>query len=166
MSEEAPSNVQRLRELAEQQPDEIAYVHLAMDGTERSVTWSELHRRSSQLAAALAARGVEFGDRVGLGIRNSPEFVFGVLATWKLGAVPIPVRWDVPDWELDRLKEVIDPKVYVGADDLAWINATADDPVPDLPDADLPEQQRHLQQRRDRHAEGDPLAAAGRSSTR
>ena len=35
MSEEAPSNVQRLRELAEQQPDAIAYVHLAMDGTER-----------------------------------------------------------------------------------------------------------------------------------
>ncbi|HEY3670947.1 MAG TPA: AMP-binding protein [Acidimicrobiia bacterium] len=134
MDPEPISNVRRIAELAAERPHEVAYVHLAMDGSESSATWSELHRRSSQVAAALAARGVEFGDRVALGIRNSSEFVFGVLATWKLGAVPIPVRWDVPDWELDRLKEVIEPKVYVGPDDLEWIKATADDPVPDLPE--------------------------------
>ena len=134
VNEDAPSNVQRLRELTAQHPDEVAYVHLAMDGTETSVTWAELDRRSSQVAAALASRGVGYGDRIGLGIRNSPEFVFGVLATWRLGAVPVPVRWDVPDWELDRLKEVIEPKVYIGPDDLAWINATADDPVSEFPD--------------------------------
>ena len=61
-----------------------------------------------------------------------------MLATWKLGAVPIPVRWDVPDWELDRLKEVIEPKVYVGPDDLSWIHATVDDPVPELPEVVSP----------------------------
>ena len=135
---EAPSNVSRLRELAAERPDTVAYVHLAMDGTESSVTWSELDRRSSQLAAALSSRGVGYGDRVGLGIRNSPELVFGVLATWKLGAVPIPVRWDVPDWELDRLKEVIAPKVYIGADDLSWIATTADDPVSEFPEVVSP----------------------------
>src|SRR6516225_9356039 len=132
--EEAPSNVRRVRELAGERPDEIAYVHLAIDGSDSSVTWAELHRRSSQVAAALAARGVGLGDRVGLGVRNSPEFVFAVLATWKLGAVPIPVRWDVPDWELERLKEVIEPKLYISPDDLPWIDATAKDPVPELPE--------------------------------
>ena len=138
MNDEPFSNVRRLRELSEQQPGEVAYVHLAMDGTESSVTWSELDRRSSQVAAALALRGVGYGDRVGLGIRNSPELVFAVLATWKLGAVPIPVRWDVPEWELDRLKEVIEPKVYVSPDDLSWIDATADDPVSELPEVVSP----------------------------
>ena len=133
MDEEPTSNVARLRQLAEQSPDQIAYVHLAMDGSESSVTWSELHRRAGQVAAALASRGVGFGDRVGLGIRNSPEFVFGVLAAWTLGAVPIPVRWDVPEWELDRLKEVIRPRVYIGPDDLSWIHATAEDPIAELP---------------------------------
>ena len=133
MDEEPTSNVARLRQLAEQSPDQIAYVHLAMDGSESSVTWSELHRRVGQVAAALASRGVGFGDRVGLGIRNSPEFVFGVLAAWTLGAVPIPVRWDVPEWELDRLKEVIRPRVYIGPDDLSWIHATAEDPIAELP---------------------------------
>ena len=134
MTDEETSNVQRIRALAAARGDEIAYVHLAMDGSEASVTFGELDARSSQLAAALAARGVGLGDRVALGIRNSPEFVFAVLATWKVGGVPIPVRWDVPDWELDRLKEVIEPTIYIGPDDLAWIAATADDPVPELPD--------------------------------
>ncbi|MCU1456281.1 MAG: AMP-dependent synthetase and ligase, partial [Actinomycetia bacterium] len=119
--------------LAAERPDEVAYVHLAIGGDERSVTWSELDRRSSQVAAAFAGRGVGFGELVGLGVRNSPEFAFAVLATWKLGAVPVPVRWDVPDWELERLQEAIDPKLYISPDDLGWIVATADDPVPELP---------------------------------
>jgi len=138
VTDEPRSNVQRLRELAEQRPDETAYVHLAMDGTEALVSWSELQRRSGQLAAALASRGVGYDDRVALGIRNSPEFVFGVLATWKVGAVPIPVRWDVPDWELDRLKSVIEPTVYIGPDDLPWIQATTHDPVPEFPEVISP----------------------------
>lgn len=74
-----------------------------------------------------------FGDLVGLGIRNSPELVFAVLAAWKLGAVPVPVRWDVPDWELDRLKRAIAPRIYVSADDLGWLTATEGDPVPTFP---------------------------------
>ena len=58
-----------------------------------------------------------------------------------MGAVPVPVRWDVPDWELARLREVIDPKVYVSPDDLAWIRATAADPVPELPEVISPNSQ-------------------------
>jgi bile acid-coenzyme A ligase len=135
---DATPNVRRIAELATERGDEVAYTHLAMDGTDVSVTWSELHRRSSQVAAALAARGVGFGHRVGLGIRNSIEFVISVLAIWKVGAVPIPVRWDVPDWELERLREVIEPKLYVGPDDLEWIRATAGDPVPELPEVVSP----------------------------
>lgn len=125
--------VERVRELTRERPDDVAYVHLAMDGAERPVTWRELDQRSSQVAAAMAERGVGFADLVGLGIRNSPELVFAVLAAWKLGAIPVPVRWDVPDWELERLKQAINPKLYVGPDDLAWIRATAEDAVQDLP---------------------------------
>jgi bile acid-coenzyme A ligase len=131
--DEYPSNVELLRRFAAESPDDVVYVHLALDGTDRDVTWGELDRRSAQIAAAFAARGVGFGDLVGLGIRNSPEFVAAVFAIWKLGAVPVPVRWDVPAWELDQLKRAIDPTLYVSPDDLPWITATAGDPVPDLP---------------------------------
>ena len=50
--------------------------------------------------------------------------MIAAFATWKLGAVPVPVRWDVPDWELERLREVIDPRVYLSPEDLPWIDAT------------------------------------------
>jgi bile acid-coenzyme A ligase len=129
---------QRVRELAEEQPDELVYRHAALDGAEPAFTWPELHRRSSQLAGELAARGVGHGDRLAIGIRNSPQFVFGALAAWKLGATPVPVRWDLPDWELERVRAVVDAKVHLGAEDLGWIDASASAPAPELPDAIAP----------------------------
>jgi bile acid-coenzyme A ligase len=135
------SQNQRLAQLAEERPDEIGYRHVRLDGSEIGVSYGWLHRRSLELAAALAEKGVGHGDRVGLGLRNSPQFAIAAFATWKLGAVPVPVRWDVPDWELTRLREVIDPKVYLSPDDLPWIDATDGREVPELPDLIAP----HLQ---------------------
>jgi bile acid-coenzyme A ligase len=80
----------------------------------------------------MARRGVGEGDRVALVIGNSPELVVGILATWKLGAVPVPVRWDLPDWELDRLVEVIDPALAIREADAELIacRATGTAPLP------------------------------------
>lgn len=134
------SIARRVGQLAAEQPDQPVYRQVTQDGSEVAFTWPELDRRSSQLAGALAARGLHPGDRLGLGVRNSPQFVLSVLAAWKLGAVPVPVRWDVPDWELARLREVIAPQVWLGgADDVAWIDTTAQHEVPDLPDAVSPQ---------------------------
>jgi bile acid-coenzyme A ligase len=129
----------RVRQLAAQDPDVPVYTHIGSDGGEPTFGWPELDRRSSQLAGALAARGLGLGDRLGLAIRNSPQLVFGVLAAWKLGAVPVPVRWDLPDWELARLREVIASPVQLGAEDVAWIDATATYDVPELPDVVSPQ---------------------------
>ena len=144
----------RMRRLAAERPDGVVWRFIAADGPEITFTWPELERRSGQLAGALAERGLGVGDRLGIGLRNSPQFVLAVLAAWKLGAIPVPMRWDLPDWELDRLREAIDGKVHLGEDDLAWIDATAEREVPDLPDVVSPQVQRHLQQRVDRTAQG------------
>jgi bile acid-coenzyme A ligase len=133
------SHARRVRELARQHPDDVALRHVALDGAEFAATWADLDRRSSQLAGALVRRGLATGDRLGLGLRNSPQFVLTVLAGWKAGAVPVPVRWDVPDWELARLREVISARIFLGDADLAWIDDTAALPVPDLPDAVSPQ---------------------------
>ena len=129
----------RIADLAAQRPDERALWCVFADGTEQSFTWSELHRRSSQVAGALAERGLGIGDRLGIGLHNSPQFVLATLAAWKLGAVPVPMRWDLPDWELSRLREAIDGKVHLGEEDVASIDATADREVPDLPDVISPQ---------------------------
>jgi bile acid-coenzyme A ligase len=135
MNDEPQSLGARARDLARARPDDIAVRHVAIDGSERSCTWAELDRRSDHLAGALAARGLGLGDRLGLGLRNSVEFVLSTLAAWKLGATPIPIRWDLPDWEFSRLRDVVDAKVFLGADDMEWIDSTAARPVPELPDA-------------------------------
>jgi bile acid-coenzyme A ligase len=135
------SQAQWIARMADERPDEQAYSQAGIDGAEEAFTYRWLDRRSSRLAGALAERGVGYGDRVGLGLRNSPQFVIGVFAAWKLGAVPVPVRWDLPEWELERLRDVVDPRVHLGADDLVWIDATADRPAPRLPDVVSP----HLQ---------------------
>ena len=133
--EEPLSLVQRLRQLATDEPDTAALHAPGLDGSESRSRVAELDRRSSQVAGAMAAKGVGVGDRVALGLRNSPELVLSAFAGVEGWAPrPFPVRWDLPDWELDQLREVIDARLHLGDDDLAWIRATADAEVPDLPD--------------------------------
>jgi bile acid-coenzyme A ligase len=132
------SAARRIRDLARERPDEVALCHIGIDGGEPDFTWRELDERSSQLAGALAERGLGLGDRLGLGLRNSPQFVLAVFAAWKLGATPVPVRWDLPEWELGRLRAAVDAKVFLGPDDLSWIDASAEANVPDLPDVTPP----------------------------
>ena len=67
-------------------------------------------------------------------MHNSIEFVLSALAAWKLGATPVPIRWDLPEWEFSRLRDVVDAKVFLAADDIDWIAATADRSVTVSPD--------------------------------
>jgi bile acid-coenzyme A ligase len=130
---------ERVALLAETDPTSPVLRVVAIDGTETVVTWPELHRRSTQIARAFLARGAGPGSRVAVGLRNSPEFVMSVLAAWKVGAIPVPVRWDLPQWERGRVLEVIDGPVAIGADDLPWLHATADDDATPLPSVVSPQ---------------------------
>jgi O-succinylbenzoic acid--CoA ligase len=57
----------------------------------RRWTWRELGDQVGQVAAGLAAHGVERGDRVALFLGNLPEFIFTLYAVQRLGAVAVPV---------------------------------------------------------------------------
>ena len=70
------------------------------------------------------------GDLVGIAIPNSLEFILAALGCWKIGAVPVPMRWDLPDWESSRLLEVLQAAVVLGEDtrdDLTADARTQDD---------------------------------------
>jgi long-chain acyl-CoA synthetase len=43
-----------------------------------------------RLAAGLAGLGIGRGDRVALYLQNDPQFVVGMLAIWRLGAIAVP----------------------------------------------------------------------------
>lgn len=110
---------QQFHRLAVEQPEYVALVWIAEDGRVTVHTRRQLDDRSTQVARVLAGRGVAIGDRVALAIRNSPEFVVGAFATWKLGATVIPMRWDLPDWEYERVRSVAAPKVTLDKRSLA-----------------------------------------------
>jgi bile acid-coenzyme A ligase len=126
----------RIRDLAAAGPDALALVVVRPDGTEDAYTWRDLDRQTERLARTLLERGVRKGDRVALELSNSAELVLLVFASWKIGAVPVPVRWDLPAWERDRLLEVVDGRLSVRPDDVAALlsdaRTQADDPLPDV----------------------------------
>ena len=131
------SLAQKLRAQVETNPQQTVFWNYSSDGRETTYTWAELDRRSSQVAAALAERGLGVGDRLGVGLHSPPLLIFSVLAAWKLGAVPIPMRWDLPEWEFERLSEVVDG-LCLGAQDMDWLNATSDNESPEFPDVVSP----------------------------
>jgi long-chain acyl-CoA synthetase len=61
-----------------------------IDGALR-LSWRALDERCARVAAGLRAQRVQQGDRVLLLLRNRAEFLFGLLALARLGAVAVPV---------------------------------------------------------------------------
>ena len=59
---------------------------------ERSFTYADAERRTSQLASALVALGVRKADRVAVLMVNSVEFLESLLACAKLGAILVPIN--------------------------------------------------------------------------
>jgi bile acid-coenzyme A ligase len=104
---------------AEHAHDDIAVVFAAENGDERPITWKELEARANQVAHFLAGRGVGQDDIVVVALRNSPEHLYSTFGAWKLGASVLPLRWDLPEWERDRMLAVADGKAVIAS----WDNA-------------------------------------------
>jgi long-chain acyl-CoA synthetase len=86
-----------VRERASMRPDHIA---IAFMGAE--LTYGELERESTALAAALYEIGVRPGDRVALLLPNTPQFVIAQLAVWKLRAIVSPLNPIYTEQELTQ----------------------------------------------------------------
>ncbi len=70
------------------------------DGSFR-LTYRELNASANRLGNALAADGIEKGDRVGLLLMNSREFMEAYFALAKIGAVVVPLNWRLVADELE-----------------------------------------------------------------
>jgi bile acid-coenzyme A ligase len=136
--------------LAAAHPDATAVVFAAEDGTETPITWQELEDRSNQVAHLFAELGLAERDVIVVALRNTPQHLFSTFAAWKLGGSVLPLRWDLPAWERDRMLEVAEPTVVVASWDdptlgtitPADIDATIDRPVETPPEDHVPEYTR------------------------
>jgi long-chain acyl-CoA synthetase len=57
---------------------------------DQTISYGDLDRQSSALAAALKERGVKRGDRIALYLQNVPQFLVGMYGVWKVGAIVVP----------------------------------------------------------------------------
>jgi fatty-acyl-CoA synthase len=88
---------------AAEDPGGVTFVGL--DERETFVPWGEVSDRAARAGAALAARGVEPGDRVAIVLRTEPAFLDAFLGAWWCGAVPVPLY---PPVRLGRMEEYLD----------------------------------------------------------
>src|ERR1044072_9866308 len=76
------------------QPQRSASVAILYEG--RQITYEELRTATVQTAEALSALGIGAGDRVGILLSDSPEFITSFVALISLGAIAVPINLALP----------------------------------------------------------------------
>ncbi|WP_442932917.1 AMP-binding protein [Mycobacterium kyogaense] len=135
MSAPVPPISTQVSALAAREPDAPAVTCAGV-----TVTRAELDAVTNRLARGLASLGVGVGDYVTIVLPNSLDWVYAVLACWKLGAIPQPLSARLPDAELAALLELRRPAVLMGRADPTGITPDttvsvaqgfSDEPVPE-----------------------------------
>ena len=112
----------RFYELVDQHPDKTALIYAPEHGAEIHVSWSEFDRRSSQIARMLQQEyRVDHQSLVVAATRNSHLHYFVTYAAWKLGALALPLRSELPARERDEILSLASPAVvYAEWTDTGW----------------------------------------------
>lgn len=111
---------QSVYERAMNQPDKTAYIFL-----KESVSYEEFEQSVATFAGALRDLGVKEGDHIALLVGNTPHFLITLYASWRLGAVVVPINPTYTPKELAYIIQNSDAKVLVGLDKLAPLYAQA-----------------------------------------
>ncbi len=82
----------------------------------RDVAYEDLQDRVGRIAGALAALGVQPGDRVAVMQTNTPDVVEALFAVASIGAVFVPLNYRARADELEHYLTVAEPRVVLTAD--------------------------------------------------
>jgi acetyl-CoA synthetase len=112
-------------------PAKLALVAVSRDGDRREVTFGEVSDRAARLAGMLGARGVRRGDVVLTVVGNRPEWVYAMLACWRIGAVAQPCIEQLRPADLRARVAMLEPRGVVADTRDADLVAAAgfDDPL-------------------------------------
>ncbi len=97
-------------------PDKVGltFPHLATD-----LTFGQINQMANTFADVLTRHGIRSGDRVGVLLRNRPEFAGVWLAAAKLGAMMVPINTRFTASEVRYVLEHSGAGLLVTEDDLA-----------------------------------------------
>jgi long-chain acyl-CoA synthetase len=83
------------------------------------ISYGEIDRLSSNFAAALLDLGLAKGDRIIVNLQNAPQFLVAVYATWKLGAIAVPLNPMYKERELIYFCRDSGAKIFLTHDETA-----------------------------------------------
>jgi acetyl-CoA synthetase len=118
---------------------DIALVALGLDGTRKEISFGEVNDRSARLASGLRAHGADTGAVVMTVIGNRPEWVYAMVACFRIGAVALPCTEQLRPADLRARMETVNPRVVIADErDLETVAATGfDGPILSIPDERL-----------------------------
>jgi len=94
-------------------PERLALLELARDGTRREWSFGECDERSARMAGAFQSFGVGRGDVVMTLIGNRPEWVFAMVACFRIGAVVLPCTEQLRAKDLRMRIDAVRPSLIV-----------------------------------------------------
>ena len=136
------SYARRVRDLALEHPEKIAIVFAPVNGEPTQTSWREFDSMSNRAGRLLQQHDVGQGSTVIIALPNCLDHYFLTYGAWKLGASVIPVRWDVPEWERERLLAISSASLVIGewtSDTIASMSRQAVGSMADLSDDPLPD---------------------------
>ncbi|MEM9755540.1 MAG: AMP-binding protein [Pseudomonadota bacterium] len=116
-------------------PERLAILDVS-DGAERAESYGALQALSWRVQAALVARGIGRGDRVGVLLSQSPLCAAAHIAGWRLGAITVPLFTLFAAGALQTRLE--DSGAVLVVTDTAGQTSLGFSPVPTLTAEDLP----------------------------
>lgn len=116
----------RMTILAEEHPQKVAIVFLPKDGSQPiELTWQELDISANRVARWMQGYGVDEDSAIAVGLWNCVEHYIATIAGWKLGALVLPMRGEMPTIERDGILELLQPRLVISH----WENV----PFPNIP---------------------------------
>lgn len=99
----------RLQQLADVAPDRPS-----LTCGDETLTRRELVELGDHLAVHLHGLGVRQGDMVTVALPNGIDWFIAYLAIWRVGAIPQPVSYRLPEREFEAILELANPPVVFG----------------------------------------------------
>lgn len=105
---------QSVHERAKKYPEQVAYEFM-----NEQYTYGYFEQSVSKFAGALKQNGVKKGDHIALLVGNTPHFIITLYASWRLGAVVVPINPTYTPNEISFIVRNSDAKVMVALDQLS-----------------------------------------------
>jgi len=121
-------------EWARTEPEKKALVWCDDRGGEELFTFSDISRKSNQIANLLVSAGIKKGDMVLLVLRQRYEYWFTAVALHKIGAILIPGSIQFTNKDVAYRVGAADIKLIIAVDDAGGVIGQIEQGLADFPD--------------------------------